>query len=195
MTFSPERVVPAAILNADDLPTLPTAAMEVLRICSEEDSTLDDLAQAISADPALAAKLLRYSNSSLFNLGQEVTTLQRAALVLGQKSVQLMALSFSLTSSLPHSGADFDFKRFWQGSLAHAVAARSLTLMLRRHGEEEAFLCGLLASLGQLVLARCFPLYAEVFAACGERWPSAADELEVLGFHRGAKASRALRCS
>ena len=179
------RAVPEALLQADNLPSLPTVAVQVLTLCRQEDTTLDDLAECIAGDPALAAKMLRYANSPAFSLGQEVTTLQRATLVLGQKSVQLMALSFSLTGSLPREGGGFDFDTFWRRSLARAVAARSMMGLVGRMGEEETFLCGLLSGIGQLVLARCFEPYGEVFAHCGERWPTTADELEVLGFHRG----------
>jgi HD-like signal output (HDOD) protein len=87
-------------------------AAEVLRLTEDEDSTLDELAGALSRDPALSAKLLRLSNSSLFNLGQEITTLQRATMVLGMKTVKLMSLSFSLAGSLPREGeiAAFDLQ-------------------------------------------------------------------------------------
>ena len=91
-----EQRVPESLFAGEELPSLPAVAVEVLRLCRRDDVTLDDLAGVIAMDPALAAKLLRYSNSSLFNLGTEVTTLQRAMLVLGLKSVQLMSLSFSL---------------------------------------------------------------------------------------------------
>ena len=55
--------LPKSILNADSLPSLPAVAMEVLRLTSQEGTTLDDLAATIAKDPALAAKLLKLSNS------------------------------------------------------------------------------------------------------------------------------------
>ncbi len=66
------------LTKAEHLPTLLAIAAEVLRLCRDKDTTLDDLAQAISSDPALAACLLRFANSSLYDLGQEVGTLQRS---------------------------------------------------------------------------------------------------------------------
>jgi diguanylate cyclase (GGDEF)-like protein len=165
------RSVPSALLRRENLPTLPAVAVEVLRLCRRDDSTLDDLATTIARDPALTAKLLRYSNSSLFNLGSEVTTLQRATLVLGMKSVQLMSLSFSLASHLPRDGQGFDYDSFWRRSLAQAVASRLLTSLSGRAGEDEAFLCGLLANLGQLVMAEGDQGYARVIDAAGDRWP------------------------
>ena len=92
---------PVSLTQAENLPSLPTVALEVIQLTQDDDCTIDLLAQTISCDPALAAKLLKLSNSSLFTMGQDVTTLSRAAMVLGLKTVKLMSLSFSLVESLP----------------------------------------------------------------------------------------------
>jgi HD-like signal output (HDOD) protein/GGDEF domain-containing protein len=179
-----EQRVPESLLAGEELPSLPAVAVEVLRLCRRDDVTLDDLAGVIAMDPALAAKLLRYSNSSLFNLGTEVTTLQRAMLVLGLKSVQLMSLSFSLAGGLPRAGQGFDYDAFWRRSIALAVAARLMASLTRQANEDEAFLCGLLGEIGRLVLTRGHARYSELFAA--ERgWPARARECAVLGYHSG----------
>ncbi len=185
MTPAPGVPLPEAITKAESLPSLPTAAMEVLRLCREEDATLDDLAGAISKDPALSVKLMRYANSPLVNMGQEVTTLQRATLVLGMKSVQLMSLSFSLAGSLPREGrAEFDYDGYWRRSLACAVAGRTLSGLAGSLAEDEAFLCGLLSHIGQLVMVQCLDGYDEVIAKAGDVWPTAELEAETLGFDR-----------
>jgi diguanylate cyclase (GGDEF)-like protein len=145
------------LLRADDLPRIPAVAVEVLRLCREEETTLEELARALSFDPALSNRLLRFANSSLGNLGDqgsEIGSLNRAALVLGMKSVQLMALSFSITASLPRSGEGFDYERYWRRSVVRAVVARSFSGLAHTMTEDEAFLCGLLAELGEIVMAR-----------------------------------------
>ena len=101
----------SVLQQADDLPTLPAVALEVLRLCRAEETTLDDLARALSTDPALAARLLRFANSSLYGCGEEVRTLQRATLVLGMKTVQLMSLSFSLVAAVPRGPKRSHFSR------------------------------------------------------------------------------------
>ena len=176
--------VPAALLAGDDLPSLPAVAVEVLNLCRREEVTLDDLAAVVAVDPALAAKLLRYSNSSLFNLGSQVTTLPRAMLVLGLKSVQLMALSFSLADSLPRAGHGFDYDTFWRRSLALAVAGRLFADLTGGASQDEAFLCGLLGEIGRLVLARGSQGYGEEFADQAG-WPERKRELQMLGYHSG----------
>ncbi len=181
----PTKPLPDALKAAEDLPTLPMVAVEVLRLCRDEETTLDDLAATLSRDPALAARLLRFANSSLYNLGHEVTNLQRAALVLGMKTVQLMSLGFSLATSLPRGGEvkAFDYAVYWRRSLACAVAGRSMSCLVGSMTEDEAFLCGLLGEIGQMAIVQCMPdEYGDVLEEAGNRWPTLEVEQRVLGF-------------
>ncbi len=179
-----EKELPSALARAENLPSLPAVALEVLRIAQDEDATLDDMASCLSRDPALAAKLLRLANSSLFGVSKEVTTLQRATMLLGMKTVKLMALSFSLIGALPRTGrlGRFDYSEYWRRSLVSAIAARSLAKLVKNPDGDEAFLCGLLIHFGKLVLARCLPReYEEVLTVCD--WPTTAQEEALLGFN------------
>lgn len=179
-----DKELPAALTRADNLPSLPAVALEVLRLSQDEDATLDDMASCLSRDPALAAKLLKLANSSLFGGGKAVTTLQRATMLLGMKTVKLMALSFSLASSLPKKGnqGGFSFTEYWHRSLVCAIAARSLARLTKSPQGDEAFLCGLFAHFGKLVLARCFSESYEPLVQEFAGWPSVAREEERLGF-------------
>jgi two-component system cell cycle response regulator len=184
-TLAFEKDLPEVLTQADNLPSLPAVAMEVLRLTQEENSTIDDLAGCISRDPALAAKLLKLSNSSLFNMGQEITTLQRATMVLGMKTVKLMSLSFSLVGAIPREGSEagFNFSEYWRRSLVSSVAARSMAKLVGSKLGDEAFLAGLLTHFGRLVMARTLEEdYQEVVDECGG-WPSPDEEEKRLGFN------------
>ena len=183
-TLSFEKDLPSVLTKAESLPSLPAVALEVLRLTQDEETTIDDLAECIGRDPALAAKLLKLSNSSLFSMGREITTLQRAMMILGMKTVKLMSLSFSLASSFPKDGAQagFDLDEYWRRSLVSAVAARSLAQRVESPEGDEAFLCGLLGHFGRLVLAGVMAeSYEEVVTRCNG-WPTHAEEERSLGF-------------
>jgi diguanylate cyclase (GGDEF)-like protein len=189
----PTVELPAALAQAENLPSLPTVALEVLRLADSPDTTLEDLARTLAVDPALAAKILRLSNSAAFSTRSEITSLNRACMVLGFKAVKLMALSFSLCSSLKgESTGAFDYELFWRRSVVCATAGRELARAAKRALGDEAFLCGLLGRLGQLVMARCLPVeYHEVIDQSGDAWPTPESERAVLGFS-GEDVSAAL---
>ena len=179
-----EKDLPQVLTTADNLPSLPAVALEVLRLAQDESSTIDELAACIGRDPALAAKLLKLSNSSLFGMGQEITSLQRATVVLGLKTVKLMSLSFSLATSIPTTGKEggLDLPELWRRSLISAVAGRSLAGLVDSPLGAEGFLCGLLGHVGRLVLGRTLPTeYEEVIEHEGG-WPALEAEERRLGF-------------
>ncbi len=168
-----------------NLPSLPVVALEVLRVSQDDDATVEDLTGVLGKDPALSAKVLQMANSPLFSRGGgSITSLQRASSLLGFRAVKVIALGFSLASELPMRGeeAGFDLSRYWHRSLVNAVVARSVAQVSGSRQAEEAFLAGLLADIGKLVLAQAAPAaYESVVLATGG-WPDADLEREALGY-------------
>ena len=184
MPTSIQDTLPAALANADNLPSLPGVAVNILKLSEDENAELEDYARVISMDPALAVQILKLANSSLYNLGQEIATLERATMMLGTKTVQLMSLSFSLVGQIPAQEANgaFNYAEYWKRSLSSAVAGRELGRLFGLALAEEAFLCGLLARIGQLVIAECMPSeYAHVIGD-SPHLPTAEAEQAKLGF-------------
>lgn len=138
------------------LPSPPGTALQILNLCQKNDVSLGELADTVAADPALSLRLLKYANSSLVGCSKEVTSVRDAVLLLGMRSVRLMALSFSLISSDDRRACQgFDYGRFWLHSVGRAVTARYLSKAGGGCPPEEAFAVGLLSRLGQLVFAVC----------------------------------------
>ncbi len=170
--------------RASRLPSPPGAALQILKLTQQEDAPLIQVADTLAADPALSVRLLKYANSALVGVRREITTVREAVVLLGMRSVRMMALSFSLVSSDDRRACPgFDYNNFWSCSLAHAIAARHLA---RQRGDippEEAFAAGLLATIGKLTFAAAMPKeYAEVLAAAGgQHGDTAALERERFG--------------
>jgi diguanylate cyclase (GGDEF)-like protein len=172
------------------LPSLPAVALEVLRICQDPESDIGDLAEWLSRDPILASKVLQMANSAYYNRGNEVTSLNRASVMLGLRALKVLALGFTLVQDLPSRGEEggFDLQVFWHRSLVTAVAGRSIAEAIRSTKAEEAFLCGLLSQVGKLALAKSAPERYCVAVAGGDGWPSEELEQEVLGCTSSAVA-------
>ena len=144
--------------KADQLPSPPAVALRVVELNRDDQVDIRELAEALSQDPALVAKLLKTANSSLFGLPREISSIRQAVLILGLRSVNLLALSFSILSiSRGESLCGFDYRHFWTRTSATALAMQLLTERRFPTLKEEAFLSGMLSGFGRLVLAECLP--------------------------------------
>ena len=145
-------------LSSDELPTLPTVASKLISLTSKEETTLADIAQLVSQDIALSSKILKVSNSEFYSFPQQISSINQAVSLLGTNAVRSLVLSFSFLSLKNRKDETrFDFKKFWEKSLASAVGAKLILEKVTGADTEDIFIAGLLQNLGELVLARTFP--------------------------------------
>ena len=154
-----------ALAAMRDLPALPAAVLELLRLVRREDIEMTTLAAKISYDQALTAKTLRLANSSFYGVPRHVTSVSDATAVLGMRTVRTLVTAAALAGSFkPPACEGFDFPGFWQHSVSAAVSAKLVATAIGCDGET-AFTAALLHDVGQLVLATGFPVrFAQVLA-------------------------------
>lgn len=170
-------------LNAlKKLPSPSKTALEVMRLCHSDTSSLDEIAQVIQTDPSLSAELLKYANSAFLATGIQVASIQKATVKLGMKTVTNLALCFSVIST-NNKGLcqEFDYGKFWSTSLAQAIAAKTISSICKEFDPEEIFVVALLSHIGELALASIYP--REYTAILSIRPPRKAREnLEKIQF-------------
>jgi len=133
------------------VPPYPAVALKLQRIFSRENYGVGEIADTISADPALAARILGLANTALYRASEEITTLPRAVNRLGARVVSALALAAGLGGSAMHPGVLFDVKyRVWRRSVTAALACQKLA-PLRGLDANEAFLVGLIHGFGRSV--------------------------------------------
>lgn len=145
---------------------------------------MDEVVDVIGRDPALTAKMMKLSNSSMFGMSKKVSSLKQAMMVLGLRTVKIMALGFSLVDSInDESKSGFDYATYWRRSLSSAIIARQLALIAGDLRSDEAFVGGLLCDVGMIAAAR-HPdgIYQPVIQRYRDEGGSIRDiEQEVLG--------------
>ncbi len=76
-------------LNPDYFPRRPTLMQQLMRAVDDPDAAVDKLARMITADPVIAADVLRIANSSLYrNASSPIESVQRAIVVCGVSSLR-----------------------------------------------------------------------------------------------------------
>lgn len=157
-TNTPLDTILSTILTSKDLPTLPIIASKLLVLTAKEETTLTDIAELIAQDIALSTKILRVANSSFYSFPQQIASINQAVSILGLNAVRSLVLSFSFLSlGKRHKKSRFDFEQFWERSLVEAVGAKLILEQIPHADTEEAFTCGLLLNIGQLIFATTLP--------------------------------------
>lgn len=160
----------ALVLNSDELPTLPVVASELIAMTAKEDTSLSDIANLVSRDVALTAKILKVANSAFYNFPNKIVSIQRALSILGINAIRSLVLSFSFLAINDAKGNNaFDFERFWVQSLASAITSKLILEKVKGANTEEVFIAALLQNLGQLILAITLPeQYGQMLATLDE---------------------------
>lgn len=137
-----------------DLPVLPAAAQEVLRMSSDPNTNGKALSAKISGDPALSAHVLRVANSALYAGGFTLTSIRQAVGRLGLELIGQIAASVAIQSSaMGNQRFQEELQGLWHHSLRRGLCARELA-RVRRDSIDQAFLGGLLRDLGQACVYR-----------------------------------------
>ncbi|WP_198265778.1 HDOD domain-containing protein [sulfur-oxidizing endosymbiont of Gigantopelta aegis] len=117
-----------------------------------------DVAEIISYDPALTARLLKLVNSPFFGLVAKVDTITRAINLLGTQQVHDLVLATAVIDSF--SGFDndcFNIYDFWFNGVYCAVTARLLAYYCQDLDTQRSFVGGLLHNLGHLIMYQKIP--------------------------------------
>jgi len=139
-----------------DLPSPSQVAREVITLASNPDIEIAKVANAISCDPAMAAKLLRIANSAFYAQRRPSQNIRQALVIIGLNAALTLALSFSLVSTLRGCKPNgIDYKRYWRRTLLAATGSRAFAEQVCKGQDEDAFLIGLLQDVAVLAIDRC----------------------------------------
>lgn len=139
--------------GVDELPSHPNVAMNIVEtLGSVEPPAASQLDACLHSDPALACKILRLANSTLFGKPKRIATIAHAIALLDAHIARLSALSFAFSSMAGHIEG-FDYREFWRRSWTLSLAASRLAGHFPEVNVDEARLAGLVSEMGRLVLA------------------------------------------
>lgn len=142
-----------SLLESPRLPSLPAVVVEVISLVQDHEVSIDKLAGKIQLDAAMASKILKTANSSLYGQTEPVSNISSALVVLGLNTVKTLALGFSLLGSFQDQEDEgFDREAYWKRSLYAATSARVISSRLSLPFQEEIFLAGLLQDMGIIAM-------------------------------------------
>ena len=138
------------IQAAGDLPAMPVVATKVMQLVEDENVTAAELAKIVASDPAVAARIMKISNSPLYGCQRQNQTLPGAIMLMGFNTLKSLVVVAYLKDVFKPIG--LTEKMLWEHSFGAALAARIIASDIREINPEEAFLAGLLHDIGKLIM-------------------------------------------
>ncbi len=137
----------------DSVASLPMTVKDVLDLSYHPATNAEQLAEAISRDPVLSAKILQVVNSSFFAFFARVTDIQSAVVRLGMKNVRNITLSMSVAKlyTSPVDSDGYSRPNVWRHSVAVGILNELLTSICAPEEKDltgEALLTGLVHDIG-----------------------------------------------
>jgi putative nucleotidyltransferase with HDIG domain len=138
------------ITAAGDLPAMPVVATKVMQLIEDEQVTAAELAKIVASDPAVAARIMKISNSPLYGCQRQNQTLPGAIMLMGFNTLKSLVVVAYLKDVFKPVG--LVEKMLWEHALGAGLAARIIASDIRSINPEEAFLAGLLHDIGKLIM-------------------------------------------
>lgn len=173
------------VRRLEDLPPPPKVVHSLQRLIVSPETTIDKLAEVVTLEPGLSARVVRMANSAYFGRGAAVDTIgeaiQRVGLT-GLEELVLLAVASQLVGQ-PLATYRLEAQAVWFRAVACGIAAGSLAENCNADWGE-AYTAGLMHGLGLVAIDR----YAtkaraqRVLESSGYPHDYAPAEQEWLGF-------------
>jgi eukaryotic-like serine/threonine-protein kinase len=172
--------------HKSDFPALSDSVSAINKIASAAGESVGSLANSILKDYSLTNKILRLVNSAYYRQvgGGNISTVSRAVIVLGYDNIRNISITVLLLEHFQDKANVHDLKEaFLRANLAGLVAKDICNRPLLGGQREEAFICALFHSLGQMLAQYHFPEEIEEINKLVQikKLSERAATLEVLG--------------
>lgn len=147
------------VRHETELASFPEASLRLKAEVESPKATIGTLAQLISHDVSLSAKLLKLANSPLYNFSEPVDSIQRAVTLIGLREVSTLALGMATINYFQGIPPELvDMKTFWRHSISCGIFAKILAQsMTGGLNPERFFIAGLLHDVGRLIMFKKLP--------------------------------------
>jgi HD-like signal output (HDOD) protein len=186
LTFKVFRDDPQSLIGPDlALVSLPEIFYQIEAVINNPRSSAFQIAEVISKDPSLSAKLLRIVNSAFYGFPKQIDTISRAVAIVGSDQLQLLTLGTSVIAlfrDIPSTLMNMGW--FWKHSLACGITSRLIASYKNFQNIEQLFISGLLHDLGKLIIFKNHPREAAAALSQAGRSESFHFQMEqtFLGF-------------
>jgi len=133
------------------VPTFPENIIRLLDLCSDPDSSIEDIVTRIKTDVAIASDVIKLANSAGFITSGRMEDVGMAVMKIGLKNLKSILIASNARKIMESRYSRFE--EIWEHCNRVAVYSRLIAENYKmKEVAENAFLAGLLHDLGQVIL-------------------------------------------
>ena len=142
------------------LPTLPTLYIKLKELLESPTSSFKDIAEIISQDITVSAKVLQLVNSAFFGLKKRIENIQHAVIYLGTETLRAIILTTNVFSQFNSKEIEtFGIKQMYLHSIIVSALSRQIaqTIVDDQKFIDEAVVAGMLHDIGKIIFIKNTP--------------------------------------
>jgi diguanylate cyclase (GGDEF)-like protein len=171
--------------DAKEIPSFPPVMAKLLKLSSDRNASMEDLARIVKTDPGISAKVLGLVNSAFYGLRQNITNISEAVVYLGFDAVKRLALGVTVFETIIKPGKQKRFDRifFWRHCLCVAALSMAIAEETQAADPGKAYISGLLHDLGKIMfdLQACVDYGDFISTLATSTGPMITEERELMG--------------
>ncbi len=172
-------------LISENVATVPAIYHKLQMALANPESTFQDYAEIIQADPGLASRLLKIANSPFFGFESKVESITHAMSIIGLEQIIDIALVSMVINKFKGIPTELvNMEKFWKHCIATGICARLIAQHIKEPNPERYYLAGVLHEIGSLVFFKEIPIQARLMLSEAQADKRHVHEIEkeVLGF-------------
>ena len=121
-----------------DIPPMPNVMVRALEVIKNPQTGIKELANIMSVDQSILTKTLSLVNSAYYGFHQQITSLNKALVILGMMKAKNIIMSLALKQMMTTQGS----RELWEHSAKCAIAAEMLAQEYKVINPDDASLTG-----------------------------------------------------
>ncbi len=179
--MTPEKLV----AKESDIAAFPLILDLLIEAINDPRSTIDQMVNIVMYDQDLCNRLVKIVNSPIYNLQEEIDTVEKALNIIGTEQLLSIALGSTVLSKFEGIPENLiTLKTFWHHGIACGLATKSIAKLKDQKNLDVYFVGGMIHDIGSLIIYKQMPEKARAaLIQCNEWGRNLIDaERDVMGF-------------
>lgn len=147
-------MIDSIIKSIERIPAFPATIQKVTELLRNDDYDVANVANVIKFDQAIAANIMKISNSAYFGARQKISSIQDAVVYLGQQQLIRAVQTAGISKIYGKGGKGYvaQSKDLWEHSVAVALMSQILSRKIYSREDHSLYTAALLHDVGKIVM-------------------------------------------